>query len=119
MIPEAIDHIIAHLVQENYVNEERFARNFTLGKFRQKQWGRNRIIRELKQREISPYIIKTVLPEIETEYISTFDALAQKRFGQLQGEKAKYKKRKKLADYLFYRGWEGELVYEKVKELIP
>jgi len=119
MIPEVIDHIIAHLIQENYVNEERFARNFTLGKFRQKQWGRNRIIRELKQREISSYIINSVLPEIENEYLSTFEAIAQKRYNQLQGENDKYKKRKKLADYLTYRGWEGNLIYDKVKQLIP
>ena len=119
MIPEAMDQIIAHLIEENYLNEERFARNFTIGKFRQKQWGRNRITRELKQREISSYIIKSVLPEIEDEYLAIFDILCRKRLRQLKGEKDKYKKRKKFADYLFYRGWEGNLIYDKVKELIP
>ncbi|MEP2969768.1 MAG: recombinase RecX, partial [Nonlabens ulvanivorans] len=44
--------------------------------------------------------------------------LSRKRYEQLHNEKDKYRKRKKLADYLLYRGWEGDLVYDKVKELI-
>ena len=114
MIPDAIDLIIAHLIQENYINEERFALSFTRGKFRQKQWGRLRIKRELKQREISDYLITKALKEIQTDYDKVFQQLAEKRLKQLTKETNKYKKRKKLADYLAYRGWEGDLIYEFV-----
>ena len=120
MIPDAIDQIIYKLLQEKYLDEERFARSFARGKFRTKKWGKSRIIRELKLREISKYNIDLALTEIENEdYYNTFEELALKRMSQLTSEKDKYKKRKKLADYLLYRGWPGDWVYEKAKELIP
>ncbi len=119
MIPEAIDHIVVHLVQENYLNEERFAQSFARGKFNIKKWGRNRITNELKLRQISKYNIKTALKEIDgNDYLNTLNGLAKKRLGAVQ-ETNKLKRRRKLADYLLYRGWESHLVYEKIKELIP
>lgn len=119
MIPQAIDTVIGHLIEHNFLNEERFAKAFARGKFRQKHWGKLRITRELKIRGISSYVLKIALLEIdEEEYMEVFDTLSQKRFNQLSAEKDIYRKRKKLADYLTYRGWEGELVYEKVKELV-
>ncbi|WP_299217688.1 regulatory protein RecX [uncultured Dokdonia sp.] len=120
MIPDAIDIVIGHLIEHNFLNEERFAKAYVRGKFNHKSWGKQRIVRELKQRQISAYNIKTALLEIsEEEYISTFNTLSRKRIQQLSKEKDKYKKRKKLADYLLYRGWEGDWVYEKAKELVP
>lgn len=118
MIPPAMDQIIAHLIQENYLNEERFARSFARGKFRIKKWGRNRIVSELKQRNISKYNIKAALSEIEEgDYLETFEALAEKRIKELK-ESHPQKRKKKLADYLLYRGWESHLVYPKVQELV-
>jgi len=117
MIPQAIDQIVTHLIQENYLNEERFARAFARGKFRIKKWGRNRIVSELKQRNISKYNIKAALSEIdEGEYLKMFTALAEKRVAEIM-EKHPQKKKKKLVDYLLYRGWESNLVYEKAREL--
>ncbi|MAU17663.1 MAG: recombinase RecX [Muricauda sp.] len=118
MIPEAIDQILGHLIQENYLNEERFAKAFARGKFNIKKWGANRIIRELKFRDVSPYNIKSALSEITNEdYLKTFDELARKRLNQIK-ETNNLKKKKKLVDYLLYRGWESHLVYEKANELI-
>ncbi|TVZ21394.1 regulatory protein [Dokdonia sp. Hel_I_63] len=120
MIPDAIDVVIGHLLEQNFLNEERFAKAFARGKFRHKSWGRTRITRELKQRGIGAYNLKTALLEIEDEeYDTVFNTLSRKRYEQLSSETDKYRKRKKLADYLTYRGWEGDLVYEKVKELVP
>jgi len=118
MIPEAIGQITTHLIQENYLNEERFSKSFARGKFRIKKWGRNRIVNELKQRQITKYNITIALKEIkQEEYIETLDALAKKRLSQIR-ETNTQKRKKKLADYLLYRGWESYLVYEKLKELI-
>lgn len=118
MIPEAILQIINTLIQENYLNEERYAKAFARGKFRIKKWGKNRIIRELKMREISKYNIDSALKEIsETDYYNTLNELALKRMAQIK-ETNLFKKKKKLADYLLYRGWESHLVYEKVNQLI-
>lgn len=118
MIPVAIDQIISHLITENYLNEERFAKSFARGKFSIKKWGRQRIENELKQRNISRFNIKTAMAEIDEEdYHNTLHELAIKRLSQIK-ETHPQKKRKKLADYLLYRGWESHLVYEKLKELI-
>ncbi|MEX0315204.1 MAG: regulatory protein RecX [Allomuricauda sp.] len=117
MIPEAIDQIIAHLIQENYLNEERFAQSFARGKFSIKKWGKNRIVNELKRRQISTFNIKSALKEIDdVDYINTLNELAAKRLEQIK-ESNLQKRKKKLADYLLYRGWESHLVYEKLKEL--
>ena len=118
MIPEAIDQIIHHLIQANYLNETRFAQSFARGKFRVKKWGRHRITRELKLREISAFNIKLALKEIpEDQYIVTLEDLVEKRLRQLQNETNLQKKKKKLADYLLYRGWESHLVWGKVNDL--
>lgn len=118
MIPEAVDHIIHHLLQHNFLNETRFAQAFARGKFRTKKWGKQRIVNELKFREISKFNIQIALKGIpDSEYYKTFEELAEKRMEQLVSEKDLQKKRRKLADYLFYRGWESELVYGKVNEL--
>ena len=119
MIPAAIDEILVHLIKENFLNEERFARSFARGKFKIKKWGKNRIVNELKQRNITKYNINLALKELdETDYLQTLEQLAEKRVGQLT-ETNSFKKRKKLADYLLYRGWESPLVYEITKRLIP
>lgn len=118
MIPEAIDNIMVHLITNNYLNEERFAKAFARGKFRIKKWGKNRIVRELKMRQISKYSIDSALKEIDLdEYYITLHELTLKRISQV-AEKNIYKKKKKVADYLLYRGWESQLIYEKISELI-
>ncbi len=117
LIPEAKEKIILHLLEHNFLNEERFAKSFARGKFRIKKWGKQRIIRELKFRQISEYCIKVALKEIsENEYLGTFHDLAEKKFNSLTDSDT-FKKRKKLIDYLLYRGWENQLVFEKVNEL--
>src|SRR5690606_39185564 len=119
MIHAAVDQIIDHLLRNDFLNETRFAQAFARGKFRTKKWGRNRIVNELKLRDISKYNIQIALREIpDAEYYQTFEALAEKRLRQLTSEKSLQKKRKKLADYLFYRGWESALVYGKVNEIM-
>ena len=118
MIPEVIDHIILQLIQDNFLNEERFAKTFVRGKFKIKKWGRHRLTLELKKKNVSKNNINQALKEIdEQEYIDTFNSLAEKRLKSIT-ESNNLKKKKKLADYLLYRGWESHLVYDKVNKLI-
>ena len=118
MIPEAIDQIIVHLLEHNFLNEERFAKTYVSGKFRIKKWGRRRLTLELKKKGVSKFNINQAVSEInDDEYIDTFNALAEKRVDYIR-ETNKLKKKKKLADYLLYRGWESHLVYDKVNQLI-
>ena len=118
MIPEAIDVIIVHLIKHNFLNEERFTKAFVRGKFNIKKWGKYRLTLELKKKDISKANINQAINEIEDEnYYKTFNDLAEKHFLTLT-DKNKFKKKKKLVDYLLYRGWESHLVYEKASELI-
>ena len=118
MIPEAIDVIIVHLLEHNFLNEGRFSKTFVRGKLKIKKWGKRRLVLELKKRDISKANINLALTEIdEAEYNQIFNDLAKKHLEYIK-EKDKYKKKKKLADYLLYRGWESYLVYDKVNELI-
>ena len=79
MISGAKDVIVSHLIEHNYLNETRFAQSFTRGKFRIKKWGRNRILRELKLRQISDYNIKKGMKEIpDSDYETTFYELFEK-----------------------------------------
>jgi len=117
MIQEAKEVIIMHLIEHDFVNEERFAKSFARGKFRIKKWGKQRIIRELKYKGISEYNIKSALKEInEEEYFKTLKSLARKKFDSVS-EKNSYKKSQKITNFLLYRGFENNLVYEVVKEV--
>ena len=117
MIPQAIDLIIVHLIDNKYLNEERFACSFTRGKHRIKHWGKIRIVNELKFRKISQYNITTALKEITAEeYNNTFHTLADRQWGNIRETNA-IKKRKKFCDFLLRKGFESNLIYEKVKDL--
>ena len=56
-----VEDLLSTLIEEDYLNEERFAIQFAGGRFRMKQWGRVKIKYELKQKKVSDYLIK--LPE--------------------------------------------------------
>ena len=118
MIPEAIDVIIVHLLEHNFLNEERFAKTFVSGKFKIKNWGRRRLTYELKKKDVSKVNINQALTTIsDEEYVDIFNDLAEKRANSLK-ETNKFKKKKQFIDYFLYRGWESYLVYEKANELI-
>lgn len=118
MIPQAREEIIIKLMQEDFLNEERFARSFVRGKFRIKKWGKKKIKQELKFREISTPIINLAMTEIdEKEYVKTVYQLAEKKLNLLK-EPNNLKRRKKLADYLLQKGYEAGLVYEATSVLM-
>lgn len=117
MIPQAREVVLLHLMDHDFLNEERFARSFARGKFRIKQWGRRRIERELAQRDISAYNIKAALTEIEPEtYEEVFQEMSRKKFSEVK-EPNLLKKRKKVADFLLRKGFESNKVYEVLREL--
>ena len=112
-----IDQIMVHLIASNFLNEERFASSFARGKHRIKHWGKIRITNELKFRNISQNLINTALKEITPEeYLETFHALAERHWESIR-ETNTLKKRKKFCDYMLRRGFESNLVYDKVNEL--
>lgn len=117
MTPDEIDRIVVHLITDNFLNEERFACSFARGKHRIKHWGKIRIIRELQLRHISKYNIDKALKEIDSsEYLENFHTLAEKNWNSI-AETNLLKKKKKSCDFLFRKGFESQLVYEKLQDL--
>lgn len=117
MIPEAKEKIIIHLLQHNFLNEERFAKAFVRGKFSIKNWGKQRILNELKFRNISIYNINTALKEIDDEdYLKTLQKIAKKKLPLIK-ESNTFKKSSKLVNYLISKGFEPNLVYPIVKNI--
>jgi regulatory protein len=117
LIPEAKEKILLHLMQHNFLNEERFSKSFARGKFRIKNWGKQRIVRELKFKNISTYNIKTALKEIDEElYIKTIEKIATSKNNTII-EPNLFKKKKKIYDYLFRKGYESSLIQETISKL--
>ena len=104
------DEIIATLIEENYLNEERFAIAFAGGRFRIKKWGRTKIKYELKQKQVSDYCIKKALKQIdETDYLEVLNKLVKEKFAALKNDQPIIRKKKTIA-YLQQKGYEYELI---------
>ncbi|WP_296144006.1 regulatory protein RecX [uncultured Flavobacterium sp.] len=117
MTSDEIDRIVVHLITDNFLNEERFACSFARGKHRIKHWGKIRIVRELQLRHISKYNIDKALKEIDSsEYLENFHILAEKNWDSI-AETNLLRKKKKWCDFLFRKGFESQLVYEKLQDL--
>lgn len=111
------DEVLSALVEEDYLNEERFAKAFAGGKFRMKEWGRKKILYELKQKKVSDYCIRVAMKEIpDDDYHRTLERLAERRWASLRGEQYLVRQ-KKTQDYLVQKGYEFELVTAEVKRL--
>ena len=104
------DAIVASLIEDDYLNEERFAKAFVGGKFRMKDWGRKKIYYGLKEKGIGDYLIKRAMKEIDEDvYHKTLADLAQKKFDSLKDEQYLLRK-KKTTDFLLQKGYEPELI---------
>ena len=118
MYGEDAEEVICDLIAEKYLDEERFARSYARGKFKMKKWGRAKITRELKRRDISAYCIKKALTEIEEHtYLLTLENELLRRNRLEKRGLHPYLKRRKLADYMFQRGYESYLTWETINRL--
>ncbi len=114
---DEVEEIIVRLIQENYVNEERFAKTFAGGKFRMKKWGRVKIKLELKARGLSAYCIQKGMNEIDPDaYWETLVELAQKK-DATETERNPLARKQKVARFLIGKGYEQDLVWEAVNGL--
>ncbi|KQS23786.1 regulatory protein RecX [Dyadobacter sp. Leaf189] len=113
------DEIIAELISQNYLSEERFAKTFAGGKFRVKNWGRIKIKQELQRRGISKYSLDQGMAEIKDEnYLATLKQLLEKKKTLLERtESNPLILKQKLARYALAKGYEGELVWKEIEDL--
>lgn len=112
------EEIIAWLITENYLNEERFAKAFAGGKFRVKKWGRLKIKAELKARNMSKYVMEVAMKEIPNDdYYNTATQLIEKKLDNLRTESNYLKRKQKTFNYLISKGYESNIVLEILKDL--
>ncbi|GAB2550908.1 regulatory protein RecX [Spirosoma aerophilum] len=110
------EEVIAELIQQNYLNEERFAKSFAGGKFRVKGWGKRKIKQHLQQRGISGYNLDQAMKEIAPDdYRGTLaDLLAKKR--QTLRDDNPLVIKQKLVRYALSKGYESELIFTVLGE---
>ena len=112
------DDIIVSLIEDDYLNEERFAIQYAGGKFRMKDWGKKKIYYALKEKKVSDYCINKALKTIpEEDYINAINKLAEKKYDLLKVEQYLVRK-KKTADYLMAKGYEPDLISKTIKGII-
>lgn len=115
---DELEEIIVELIQENFLNEERFAKSYARGKYRFKKWGRLKIQRELKQRHISAYCLRKAMEEIdEEEYLEILQKLLHRKYEQLGAENT-FANKQKMAAHAMRKGFESDLIWTSIHELL-
>lgn len=114
---DSLEEIIAELISDNFINEERYAKAYVRGKFRIKKWGRIKIVNELKFRKISTYSIGKALKEIDyDEYLNTLKVLLEKKSAVLRVNN-KWERKKKLTSYAMQKGYEYDVINEAFSDI--
>jgi regulatory protein len=112
-----VDEIVSFLIEEGYIEEERYAKQFAGGHFRLKHWGRVKIIHALRSKGISDYCIKKGLLEIdEDDYAALLQKLADQKWAGTRGQ-VPASRWAKTRQFLLQRGFESSLVLETLKNL--
>lgn len=116
--PDEVENMIADLIGDNFLNEERFAKAYAGGKFRVKKWGRYKIRQGLKLHKISDYCQRKGMAEIDPEeYYNTLKELLSRKKQGLK-EKDLFALKTKLARYVIGKGYEQDLVWEAINEIL-
>jgi regulatory protein len=111
-----VNEYMATLIEMDLLNEERFARSFARGKFRMKQWGREKIKQQLKHKRISDYCIKKAMTEIDSElYDAALKKLADRKIMEIRGDRSVNSRKAKLYRYLLQKGFERDLIMDVIK----
>lgn len=114
--PQVIEKIINELINNGFIDEERFARVYAGSKFRLKKWGKNRIYRELKMRKIPDIYIEMGLNEIDDEeYIGMIRQLITKKDALLKDDNP-IRREQKIAAFVIGKGYKPGLVWSVLKE---
>ena len=112
-----VETLISRLIEEDYLNEARFAPQFAGGHFRIKKWGRVKIVYALKQKRVSPVNIKSALKEIDEEnYKAILMKLAEAKWKLLKHEQY-LNRQAKTSQYLMNKGYEPTLVQETIQQI--
>ncbi len=115
---DQVDSIILKLIEENFLNEERYAEAYVSGKFRFKKWGKTKIKLKLKEKQVSEYCINKALKIIEdTEYQEVIQHLIKKKIEDYSKKHSGYQLKVKLTNYLLQKGFEYEKIKVEIEEI--
>ncbi len=116
---DELEQIMAILIDEDLLNEERFARSFARGRHRIKAWGRHRITRELKKRQISDYCIRKAMEEIEEEeYLTNLEMVLRRRTTYLAPDWPRGKQEEDLREHAMRKGYELSLITAAIPKVL-
>ena len=116
VVPKSKSKIIDRLIEDDYLNEVRFSKLFIQGKLRIKKWGRIKLNYELSIRGIKKFIIDEEINKIsKVDYYQYFNEFSNNKIKTLTGSKEQ--KKRSFVNYFTYRGWENNLIYEKLNEI--
>jgi regulatory protein len=111
LFEKEVEELISRLIEEEYLNEERFAVGYASGKSRINGWGRIKIRHALEQKRVSKYCILKALKSLdESEYTAGFKRIADKKWMALQSEKNIFVKKNKWLQFLLHRGFEQSVI---------
>ena len=112
-----VEELLSKLIEEDYLNEVRYAAHFAGGKFRIKQWGRVKIKYELQQKRVSAYCIKIALKVIDEDaYMQTLHKLFEAKLKTLKSETNHFVRKRKVQDYLLQKGYEHSLIHQLLQK---
>ncbi len=119
MFTSEVDELLAYLITEGFLNEERFAKSFAGGKFRVKKWGRIKIVHALESKSLTKNCIRIGLKEIdESDYLHTLEEFLKFKLSELT-ESNVFVARDKASKYAIQKGYEPDLVWDTLKTLLP
>lgn len=114
--PKTKSKVINHLIDNDYLNEVRFTKSFIQGKLRIKKWGKIKLNYELRIRGVKKFIIDEEINKIsKDDYYDYFNEFSNNKIKILKGSKDQ--KKRSFINYFTYRGWENNLIYEKLNEI--
>lgn len=112
---EQRSQLIADLISNRFIDEERFACAYVSGKFRIKHWGRNKIRQHLKQKRISDYSIKKGMQEIDPDaYWETLKKLAERKLSEKKSSESEWQAKARVQRYLSAKGYEFDLIADVI-----
>ncbi|MEN7548970.1 regulatory protein RecX [Rapidithrix thailandica] len=115
-----VDEVMDWLIDEKFLDEERYARAYVRGKFHFKRWGKIKIRHQLRAKQIPEKMIESGFSEInEDAYFNTLKEIIDQKFSSLQGEDSDLKKKQKCFNFAYGRGFEPELIQKYLNNILP
>ena len=107
---DARERVLDRLIDEKFVDDERFARLFVREKIRFDRWGRRKIEQALYQKGVASDISRRVLDEVDDEaYVAELKKLIAAKRRSVQAE-SDYEMRAKLTKYALGRGFDYNVI---------